>query len=135
MKLFPVLLASLLITSLPLASTIFVTHGQGTTAIQFYKNSGYTHAIEASAKQLGHSVKSIAWLSPTDPNKNYAGMHPQERIAGAVIIAKAIIDELASGQKITLIGHGFGGQVMQCATRLLNPANKTITDTFVYELA
>lgn len=117
-----------------LAATVIITHGLGTSGIPFYQNSGYTNALATSAQQLGHQLKSIPWLAATDPNKEYAGLHPQERIAGAIIIAKAIIDQVATGQKVILVGHSFGGQVMQCATRLLNPANKEITDSFVYEL-
>jgi thioesterase domain-containing protein len=117
-----------------LKATVLVTHGLGTSGIAFYHSSGYITALTTSAAQLGQTLTSVPWLSATDPNKEYAGLHPQERIAGATTIAKAIIDNLAAGQKVILIGHSFGGQVMQCATRLLNPANKEITDTFIYEL-
>lgn len=129
-----ILVACLLTTSCHLSATVLVTNGMGTGAIQFYKDSAYIQALATSAQAIDHAVKGIAWLSPNDPNKEYAGLHPQERIAGAAIIAKAIIDELADGQEVILVGHSFGGHVMQCATRLLNPANKEITDTFVYEL-
>ena len=135
MKLLFFSFASLLISSLsPAVATIIITHGQGTSAIKFYKDSPYIKTIESSARQLGHKTKGVAWLSLDDPNQNYAGLHPQERITGATIIAKAIIDERKEGNPVILIGHGYGGQVMQCATRLLNPTNKAITDTFLYEL-
>ncbi len=117
-----------------LTATVLVTHGLGTSGIKFYQDSDYMKILATSALQIGHTTKGIAWLSEKDPNKDYAGLLPQERIAGAVIIAKAIIDEQVKKQTIVLVGHSFGGQVMQCASRLLNPANKEITDTFVYEL-
>jgi len=130
-KLF--MLSSLLLIN-QIQATVIVTHGLGTTGIAFYQNSSYIQKIAESAQLMGHQVKCIPWLASYNPHKEYAGLLPQERIIGAVAIAKAIIDECAQKNQIILIGHSYGGHIMNCATRLLNPANKELTDSFICEL-
>jgi hypothetical protein len=115
-------------------ATVFITHGLGTQSINYYQSSKYIDLIKESAKNLGHETVCIPWLDQDNPEKNYAGILPQERIYGAITIAKAILNEIKIGNPIILIGHGYGGQVMACATQLLNPENKTLTDSFIYEL-
>lgn len=116
------------------SATVFITHGLGTYGISYYQNSAYIDLIKESAKDLGHEVICIPWLDAAHPDKGFAGILPQERIKSAVEVAKAVLDKIKSGEKIILIGHGYGGQVMACASRLLNPENSKLTDSFIYEL-
>ncbi|MFH1254042.1 MAG: hypothetical protein V1646_01265 [bacterium] len=117
-----------------LQATVFITHGLGTEGIKYYQNSKYIDLIKESAQSLGHEVVCIPWLDVDSPEKGFAGILPQERISSAVKIAKEILNEIKSGNEIILIGHGYGGQVMACATRLINPENTKLTDSFIYEL-
>lgn len=117
-----------------LQATVFITHGLGTDGIKYYQNSKYVDLIKESAQSLGHEVVCVSWLDADSPEKGFAGILPQERISRAVKIAKEILNKIKAGNKIILIGHGYGGQVMACATRLLNPENTKLTDSFIYEL-
>lgn len=117
-----------------LQPTVFITHGLGTEGIKYYQNSRYIDLIKESAQTLGHKVICMPWLETDSQAKGFAGILPQERICGAVKVAKEILNEIKSGNQIILIGHGYGGQVMACATRLLNPENAKLTDSFIYEL-
>lgn len=117
-----------------LHATVIITHGMGTSGIQFYHQSTYVSQLKAAAKQQGHTVKTINWISPKNPCRDYAGLLIQERIQGAVTIAHEIIKEINAGKKIILIGHGIGGQIMQCASKLMNPENTEIADSYIYEL-
>ena len=134
MKLSVLLALSFILLFKALQATVFVTHGLGTDGIKYYQNSKYIDLIKESAQSLGHEVVCIPWLDVDSHEKGFAGILPQERIFGAVEIAKAILNEIKVGNKIILIGHGYGGQVMACATRLLNPENTKLTDSFIYEL-
>ena len=116
-----------------LQGTVFITHGLGTEGIKYYQNSKYIDLIRESAKMLGHETVCIPWLEIDSQAKGFAGILPQERISSAVKIAKEILNEIKAGNQIVLIGHGYGGQVMACATRLLNPENTKFTDSFIYE--
>jgi len=120
--------------SLNLSATVIITHGMGTNGISYYQKSSYINSIKTSAKNIGHSTKTVTWLSEKDPNEKYAGLLPKERIRGAVKIAKKILDELQKEGAVILVGHSYGGQVMKCACRLLNPNNKKIEDSFIYDL-
>lgn len=124
---FPLCLSSV-------SATVFVTHGLGIQGISYYQNSSYIDLIRESASEIGHEVVCIPWLDVAHPDKGFAGILPQERIRCAAVMAKAILDKIKAGEKIILVGHGYGGQVMACATRLLNPENHTLTDSFIYEL-
>ena len=117
-----------------LQATVFITHGLGTEGINYYQNSKYIDLIRESAQRLGHETVCIPWLEVDSQAKGFAGILPQERICSAVKIAKEILNEIKSGNQVILIGHGYGGQVMACATRLLNPENTKLTDSFIYEL-
>lgn len=134
MKFSILLMSSLILLLRALQATVFITHGLGTEGIKYYQNSKYIDLIKESAQNLGHETICISWLEADSPAKGFAGILPQERISGAVKIAKEILNEIKSGNKIILIGHGYGGQVMACATRLLNPENAKLTDSFIYEL-
>jgi hypothetical protein len=116
------------------AATVFVTHGLGTQGISYYQNSAYVDLIKEAAKDLGHELVGIPWLDESHQDRGFAGILPQERIRSAVGIAKSILEKIKAGEKIVLIGHGYGGQVMACATRLINPENHTLKDLFIYEL-
>jgi|GEM_PF-3510076 hypothetical protein len=117
------------------SDTVIITHGTGINGVSYYKKSAYVTEFTKCAKKLGHTVKTISWFSKDIPtNDKYTGVLPQERILGAVIIAKAILDEYLCGNNIILIGHGYGGQVVRCACRLLNPVNKNCGDSFIYDL-
>jgi hypothetical protein len=122
------------LTNLNAATTVIITHGMGTDGISFYQKSDYIDAIKETAKSLGYKVRPVKWLSTTDHNNNYAGLLPQERIKGATTIAKEILKELGKKNDVILIGHGYGGQVMRCACRLLNPKNKEVYDSIIYDL-
>ncbi len=119
---------------LPLSPTVFITHGLGTYGISYYQDSAYIDLIKETAKEMGHEVVCIPWLDDSHPDRGFAGILPQERIKCAAGIAKAILKEIKEGEKVILIGHGYGGQVMACASRLLNPENHTLKDMFIYEL-
>lgn len=134
MKLYVLSVASFVLLFRVLQATVFITHGLGTDGIKYYQNSKYIDLIKESAQSLGHEVICIPWFDIDSPGKGFAGILPQERISGAVKIAKEVLNEIKSGNKIILIGHGYGGQVMACATRLINPENTKLTDSFIYEL-
>lgn len=114
--------------------TVIITHGLGTQGIDYYQNSKYVDLITESAQNLGHETICIPWLDHNHKAKGFAGILPQERIESAIKIAKKILDEVKTKKSIILIGHGYGGQVMACATRLLNPENTELTDSFIFEL-
>lgn len=134
MKISILLMSSLILLLRVLQATVFITHGLGTEGIKYYQNSKYIDLIRESAKQLGHETICMPWLEVDNSAKGFAGILPQARISNAVKIAKEILNEIKVGNKIILIGHGYGGQVMACATRLLNPENTKLTDSFIYEL-
>jgi len=119
-----------------LFSMVFITHGMGTSGIDFYHNSTYTHLIKKTALQQNLNCSTIPWLNPNDPHKEYAGLLLQERIQGAALIAQEIISAKIKNPSapIVLIGHGFGCNVMSCASCLLNPENQDLAESALYDL-